>query len=411
MIVFVFYLLKASVCLSIFYGFYHLVLSNSSFHQWNRYFLLGTIVASLVIPLVPTPGFVSTHTLHNPQVLLSDFQNLVNAPQNTPTSAAHTPWLIGILCIYSMGAVYFMSKLVLDLRKVFVLIGASNHNKVGKQVLIETQQLPSSSFFGYIFINRKGLSEEEIQQVIRHEQVHSHEKHSIDVLLLCLLQVFFWFNPLIGYLRKSIEELHEYQVDAQVVQHLSIPQYSRLLLQLATKPGNIQLTSSFSKIQLKKRIIMLNKTKTSNTRKFRFLFAAPLAVCMVMLFASTGQAQKRHSLVGNWQGVEVTIRPLKQGVGVNPKIFEAGKKVHQSTHYQLSQDGSLVVNDAQGQKTGTWKLKGKFLETSIGLGKMEVTQLSNNKLHLKALASLRTGGPATNKQDADFEIVYIFNKK
>ncbi len=50
MIAFVYYLLKVVICSGLLFCYYHLALRNKLFHQWNRFYLLATIVLSLTIP-------------------------------------------------------------------------------------------------------------------------------------------------------------------------------------------------------------------------------------------------------------------------------------------------------------------------------------------------------------------------
>ena len=46
------FLLKSTICLTVFLGFYHLVLEREKMHQFNRFYLLGSIVISLAIPFL-----------------------------------------------------------------------------------------------------------------------------------------------------------------------------------------------------------------------------------------------------------------------------------------------------------------------------------------------------------------------
>lgn len=410
MSVLLFYLLKASVCMGVFYAFYRLVLSNSSFHQWNRVFLMTTITASLVIPFIALPAFQANETIQYSRDFMLQAQNLLTEASNANESASIASVIFIILgVIYGLGVLLRGISFVQDMRKVRALIRSNRHQQDGKFVLIETNAVPTSSFFHYIFINRENLSDVDLAQVVRHEQAHSQAKHSLDVMFLCVLHVFFWFNPLINLIRKTVEELHEYMVDEIVVKHSSIPQYSRLLLQLATKPGSIQLTSGFAKIQLKKRIIMLNQNKTNNMKKLKFLFAAPLAAMMVFVFTSASQAQKRSDVIGKWRGVDVIAKSLKPNAAINPEVFNAGKKVHQASRYQLNKDGSFTMSSPQGSKSGKWKLNGSYLK--IDLGNMKITQLTSNKMALLVYASLKTGGEAKSKEDADFALTYIYTKE
>ena len=55
MIAFAYYLLKVIICSGILYGYYLLALRNRIFHHWNRYYLLATILLSLLLPLISIP--------------------------------------------------------------------------------------------------------------------------------------------------------------------------------------------------------------------------------------------------------------------------------------------------------------------------------------------------------------------
>ena len=45
------YSLKVGVCLAVFYLFFKLLLSRETFHRFNRFVVLGAMVASFVLPL------------------------------------------------------------------------------------------------------------------------------------------------------------------------------------------------------------------------------------------------------------------------------------------------------------------------------------------------------------------------
>lgn len=408
---FLFYLLKVSISLGVFYGFYKSVLSNSSFYQWNRFFLLGTVLVSLFIPLMPTPDFSSGEVSVSPDSFMLGVQTMLadNGKEVTRMATSFSV-LHALLFVYMLGATICLTRFLLNMYKLWVFIRKSKGTTEGKYTLIETDYLPTSSFFNYIFINQQGLSRHDLAQVIAHEKVHGAEKHSLDVLLMSLLQVFLWFNPFVGLMRKTIEELHEYRVDQKVVQHVAIPRYSRLLLQLATQVHGIRLTSSFAKIQLKKRIVMLNRAKTSDTRKFRFLLAIPLLAGMLLVLAA-GKPSTQKLIVGTWTGADITLKALNKQATIDPAFFEANKETYQQTSYTLNADGTMHMQGPKTKTDGTWKINGRQLEMSVGLGKMNITQVTRNKLILSVFASLETGEATKSQQGADFELKYILVKK
>src|SRR5688572_31366775 len=47
-----YYLIKVAVCSGILYLYYLIALRNKHFHQWNRFYLLISVLLSLAVPLL-----------------------------------------------------------------------------------------------------------------------------------------------------------------------------------------------------------------------------------------------------------------------------------------------------------------------------------------------------------------------
>src|SRR3712207_4173623 len=52
MIAFAYYLLKVTACSGLLFLYYHLLLRNKVFHQWNRFYLLAALLLSITLPLL-----------------------------------------------------------------------------------------------------------------------------------------------------------------------------------------------------------------------------------------------------------------------------------------------------------------------------------------------------------------------
>ena len=99
------YILKASVCLALFYLFYKVLLSKETFHRFNRLALLGILVLSCLLPAVKIA--ISEPTALNQTV--SDLESLLMlAELNAGTEAAETVsrfgWQEAMVSIYLIGA-------------------------------------------------------------------------------------------------------------------------------------------------------------------------------------------------------------------------------------------------------------------------------------------------------------------
>jgi TonB family protein len=129
------------------------------------------------------------------------------------------------------------------------------------------------------------LDDEDQKRIILHESIHVSKKHSWDLLFVQMAKVVFWFNPLIYLFENSIREVHEFQADQGVTNSYSHSEYSRLLLRLLTAGRGWQFMNNFNQFQTKKRIIMMNKTKSNQRQLVRFLMVIPVMGLMFFMFS------------------------------------------------------------------------------------------------------------------------------
>ncbi|MCH5721300.1 M56 family metallopeptidase [Niabella hibiscisoli] len=129
------------------------------------------------------------------------------------------------------------------------------------QVVLLDQPLTPHSFLNTIFLNRDEYNSGKVEaEVIQHEIAHVKQKHSWDICLLELVQVFAWFNPVIYLYKKSIKINHELLADASVVKQLdNVRSYQEILLRRAIAQSTFVLASSFTFYTTKKRLVMLTK--------------------------------------------------------------------------------------------------------------------------------------------------------
>ncbi|HQX42243.1 MAG TPA: hypothetical protein PK779_11830, partial [Niabella sp.] len=73
-----YYLLKLIICSGILYGYYHFFLRNEKFHQYNRFYLLGSVLFSIIVPMIKIPIFFKHEEENNPiQYLISTGENVI----------------------------------------------------------------------------------------------------------------------------------------------------------------------------------------------------------------------------------------------------------------------------------------------------------------------------------------------
>gem|GEM_PF-4008099 len=142
------------------------------------------------------------------------------------------------------------------------------------------------SFFHFIFISKQLPLNQEVEKVLQHEELHANQWHSLDIVFTELLQVFFWFNPILIFYKGALRQSHEYLADAYVTQNHNKNSYGRLLLQQSTSGLEIALANQFFHSQIKKRITMMYKEKSKRSAIVKYLAAVPVLVAMLVIFSS-----------------------------------------------------------------------------------------------------------------------------
>ena len=118
--------------------------------------------------------------------------------------------------------------------------------------------------------------------IFTHELMHVRCRHSLDLVLLLPIQVFFWWNPLVWIAREELRLVHEYEADEGVIQNgIDATQYQLLLVRKAVGEQRFSLASGFQHAKLKNRIAMMLKPSSSVWMRWSYLALIPvLAACM-----------------------------------------------------------------------------------------------------------------------------------
>jgi bla regulator protein blaR1 len=266
------YLLKVTLCSGCLLLFYRLVLEREKMFRFNRYYLLGSLVLSVAIPLVPMEIFIG-HALFSPppHMSLGDqaIPGLFSVPlvpePNLPQSFQGA-YLLSIVYLAIGGTLLFrFCKNILRLVKRLQGCEVRELEQI-RVVLVDSPTLPHS-FLKYVFLPKanylQGILEPEI---LDHEYAHVRQWHSLDILFVEFLKVLFWFNPFFYSYRNAIALNHEFLADEEVLRtYRDVPAYQQLLLQKATSAFNQPFTSQFNYSFTKKRFVMMNK-QTSKAR-------------------------------------------------------------------------------------------------------------------------------------------------
>lgn len=276
------YILKSTACLALFYMFYKLFLEHENMHFFKRFYLIGMLFMSFLIPLI-------TITTYG-DVLESAPVDYVSSKVESRNDSMFLDILPQVLLfIYFVGFVLFASRFINNLISLVSRIKGNEHfsKQFYVNVLLE-QQVSPHTFFKYIFLNKASFESNTIpREVLLHEQSHAAQRHSIDIVLVEIIQIIFWFNPLIYLVKSSIKLNHEFLADQAVLSKgIPLSHYQKTLLLFSTTKASPILANSINYSLIKKRFTIM-KTKTSKNKiLFRSLWVLPLVAILVFSFST-----------------------------------------------------------------------------------------------------------------------------
>lgn len=271
------YLLLVNIALAIGFGLYQICFRKLTFFQWNRIYLLSIVVLSLLIPVglfIDISGlFVTDEVI--PQVNFVEVMDMIYVPITVvKTSYSLMDFLVPL---YWLGVIIWAVMLMYRFWAI-------------QQAFKSKESHVSFSFFKKVFLGSSVNNEPAID---RHEQVHVEQGHSYDVLLLELVCVFNWFNPVVYLIRKELKFQHECIADELCSENRVA--YAELLVANAMRTDLSSLAHEFSNQSfLKKRIMMLFKNKSEEKKRLFYLAGIPvilIVICSTLIF-NTSRAKE-----------------------------------------------------------------------------------------------------------------------
>lgn len=330
------YILKVNALLILFYLVYQLALSRETFYKHSRWFLLSGLFVSLVLPFVT---FTKIEYYEVKKSIDNQFFQAVTATNEIVQEPILTNQEI-LFLIYGMICFGFLIKTLFDFFKLFKIIKVSNSEKRDNLVYINTNLVHTPfSFFNYIVFNSELINPIELQNIIKHEEAHSMQKHSFDTLLAQFFIILFWFNPIVWLYRKSIVQNLEFLADSFAIQQVSDRTvYQKTMLKITTQASNISIINTFNQSSIKKRIIMLNTNQSNRKNIWKMALILPIIVGFIYLFQVKVVAQEKIKIEEN-EGLNRAVVDSAVAVGESYSINK------HSTDVELKNDAASLMKD------------------------------------------------------------------
>src|SRR5574344_1223879 len=286
--------IKASVCLMAFYLFYKLLLSKETFHRFNRFALLGTVIVSMIIPVIKmttahtttgNTGIVSMETFFEPQIV---------GDEQEPLTVVQL-----LFVLYILGVLFFFFFYILSVIRLQMLLRKGHIETIdeGIKVIVLDEDIAPFSWFRYIVISSDDYNVHR-REIITHEQAHILLHHSVDVAFCNLLVILQWFNPAAWLLKRELQNLHEFEADEAVINKgVNATQYQMLLIRKSVGERLFSMANCLNHNSLKKRITMMTIKKSNPWSRLKYLYVIPVAAIAVASYASPKTEQVSDKIV------------------------------------------------------------------------------------------------------------------
>ncbi|MBQ5374888.1 MAG: M56 family metallopeptidase, partial [Bacteroidaceae bacterium] len=429
------YALKSAFVLFLLYVPYTLLLHRDSFFRLNRFVLLGVLLLSLVLPLcnVSWLSMDRQPVVHAAQMQMVEIGIPVNVlPQNdvvdemAEASAPSSFTLFGLLTlIYIIGMavvlllrLWQMGSLRLQLRRGSLW----RHSEDGITVYCHADRVAPFSWMNSIVISEEDYAESG-REIILHETGHIRFRHSWDVLLLTLVQMVQWWNPLAYMAGISLRDVHEYEADDYVLrQGVSASAYQMLLLKKAVGYGSYTFANNFNHSLTKKRITMMRKSKSNPWMRSKALYVIPVAALALSAFATPEIVSPIEGMVSEPEskGMEnyltgqaameenrqnaATMEILKAPVAGNRLPADAtyyvdGEKMERGIAVRRIVDGREVVLITRKGENG------KETVTVVGSSKNDAVDEAKALLRKEGVQQLNVKNESANDNDSIYNVV------
>ena len=361
---FIVYILEWSACLLAFLLLYKMCFSGTTFHRFNRFYLLGTLVVSAMLPLIhiaPTeqmePMAEACRTVVQvDESMLSHISVSSALGSSTRSLTMVEKAAIVLLMLYMLYVLIQLTGWAKSIVKMLRFIHGKRRRRIGQWAWMVEHD---AEYGPFSWMNCIVISSHEQgfgrRASMRHELSHIALLHHLDLVLLMLCVII---NPACWLVMKELKIVHEYEADDEVINHYRIPNrdYQRLLLLRTVGAEAYALASSFN-LNIKKRIMMMKKKQSHWWRMIWIAVTLPLVGFTLMAFSKPKEVLKEA--VDN--SVRIIEQPIAEVLNIEQPstetpsvpIVEPAVAKPQPTEQQPEQKpGDIItgiVNDEKGQ--------------------------------------------------------------
>ena len=336
------YLLKANVSLGLFYSFYLLFLRRETFYKCSRFYLLGALALSYMLPWLGSLSWI--HEQSTFQAGLSQLSESeiiawlmlqMDKPQTLlPSLGSVFGWIL------FGGAIFLCGQLLLELFVLLRLRKESTADCIDRVPIRRMKRhLAPFSFFRDIFLNPELHTPEATLRILFHEKAHVRQYHTLDVLISRITIITGWFNPFAWMIRKSILQNLEYLADRDALSKgFAKKEYQYHLISVSIFSQPIPLTSQYNQHFLKNRIKMMNKKESPRLRLAKYFFILPLIFASLIM--TNANELRKETLKHMPEAIQQTTATLQKTISEPIEI---------TVLHKVSSEKDLLINKSESR--------------------------------------------------------------
>ncbi|MDH6307120.1 hypothetical protein M2451_002354 [Dysgonomonas sp. PFB1-18] len=196
-----------------------------------------------------------------------------------------------VMIVYLLVSLTLAASIIRQMLRIRKVCAEEPLRYVGNVPVYSSNNVQSSfSVMKKIYV-RNNIADEKLNLIIQHEYQHIISRHYIDLIILEIMSVLLWFNPVVWLIRKELRAVHEFEADTKLL-HSGIKAREYMIAILEETTGRIpSLANGLRGSLIKKRFINMKNENRVRFRALRVALTVPFIV-ILLIFFSCKQAEK-----------------------------------------------------------------------------------------------------------------------
>lgn len=397
------YLFKSLVVSGLLTAWYFAGLRGRRLHQYNRFYLLTAMSASLMLPLLQLQLFTIPQALTGsiaPMASLiqpaGDVADNAAMLQQTQDMRVNVQAVVMVsVAVVSIALIIVLLARLLSVYKIYRRGHVEQH--MGVSVVMTDSQRAPFTFLKYVYWDKSiAIDSESGSLIFMHEQAHIKQGHTYDKLFCQLVTCICWFNPFYWIMQKELNIVHEFIADEYAIGNRDTGKFALMMLRSCNIKPFLAPEHYFFSSAIKRRLEMLQVNKKPSNVWLRRLAVLPVIAGAVLLFSFGCR-----SVAGAGAG----IKPADKKIVVLVDAAHGGNDAGATAGGFTEKDICLKCAQRIQELAPAYNIEVKLTRDDDHYLPLSARVAMAEKVHPDLVISLHVNNkPGTDKAKGDFDI-------